>query len=85
MMWRGLRVTLLPRAVRAELQRVGADGWRVENLSDGYARLESPAGLRWQGRAREILDRLRTLADGAGPDAVANAFADRGPDGLTRT
>ncbi len=81
-MWRGLRVTLLPRAIRVELRRVGADGWRLQNLSDGYARLESPAGLRWQGSAREILDRLRALADDAGSDAVAQAFADRGPDGL---
>jgi hypothetical protein len=73
-----VKITLLPRAIRRELVRVGADALRVRNLGYGLAALEGTrpdAPFRWQGRARVILDRLETLPDGAGSQAVIAAFA----------
>ena len=69
-------VTLLPRAIRREFARISATDLVLENLGDGYALLkgEPAESLRWQGKAREILDRLRGLPTGAGSDAVIAAF-----------
>ena len=73
-------ITLLPRAIRRELVRVEAEGITVQNLGDGLAVLHgsrSGAPFRWQGWAREILNRLQELPDAAGPDAVISAFPPR--------
>lgn len=71
-------ITLLPRAIRRELARIGSTDIVLENLGDGYAMLRRDGGepFRWQGKARVILDRLRQVPDEAGSDVVISQFAD---------
>lgn len=73
-----ITITLLPRAIRRELTRIGATDIVLQNLGDGYAALRRDDGdsFRWQGKARVILDRLRLVSDGAGSGAVISDFAD---------
>lgn len=74
-----MRIVLLPRAIRHELERLDARELTLENLGDGYAALRRDTGepFRRQGRARDILDLLRAMPDGAGPDAVVSALEAR--------
>ena len=69
-------ITLLPRAIRRELARIGASDVVLRNLGDGYVVLVRDGGERFesQGKARVILDRLRLLPDGAGSEAVISEF-----------
>jgi hypothetical protein len=74
-----IRIVLLPRAIRRELVRLEAPDLRLRNLGYGRAVLVREDGsFRLPGRARDILDRLQALPDGAGSDAVVAAFADDG-------
>jgi hypothetical protein len=72
-------LTLVPRAIRRELARIGATDVVLQNLGDGYAMLRRDSGepFKWQGKARVILDRLRLLPDEAGSEAVIAEFAGR--------
>jgi hypothetical protein len=72
-------ITLLPRAIRRELSRIGASDVVLQNLGDGYAVLRRDDGepFMWQGKARAILDRLRLLPDGGGSEAVISEFDDK--------
>lgn len=73
------RITLLPRAIRRELLRLDASEPTLQNLGYGLAVLRRDIGgtFSWQGRAHEILERLRARPDGTGADAVVSAFPPR--------
>jgi hypothetical protein len=78
------RDEVLP-AIQRELARLAAtsddvgeaDSIGVNGEAEGWASLgasEVRRDLYWYGRASELLTRLRRLPDGAGPDAVREAF-----------
>jgi hypothetical protein len=83
----------LVEAVAAELERIGADpahaGERdsivANDEREGWASLgasELRRDLYWYGRSEVILQRLATLRDGSGPEAVRREFHTDVPDSL---
>jgi hypothetical protein len=75
---------LLVRAIQAELERIGAgqhgadtDSIGVNDEEEGWASLgatESRRDFYWYGKSEEILERLRSLDSGGGPEAVREEF-----------
>lgn len=66
-------ITLLPRAIRAELGRLDADGVEVRNLGYGRIRVRVlPDGGWVVCGASDVLKRLKALPDRAGTPRVAD-------------
>jgi hypothetical protein len=71
--------------IETELARIGADSgsvgvWNSIGVSDeqaGWLSLGASEPRRdfyWYGRSEEMLERLRSIGTGAGPDAVRREF-----------